>query len=81
MPSYLERRRDQQDDHEARRLRDEHGRRGWLLSWYRRDDGWNARLSCPDDPDTHERQGPTRAEAIRSVVEALSAALAGIHRG
>lgn len=76
MPNFLERRRDHQDEQEARRLRDEQGRRGWLLSWYRRDDGWNARLSCPRDPDTREGLGPTRVGAIRGVVDALTAALA-----
>lgn len=48
------------------------GRRRWLVSWDRRDDGrWLARVSCPHLPMTIVRSGITRCEAIRFATEFL----------
>ncbi|MBX6316353.1 MAG: hypothetical protein IRY99_26095 [Isosphaeraceae bacterium] len=63
---------DRLDERRARRLRERYGRSGWLVSWLRLEDGsWLARLSSPDLPDTCERTGRTRSEAIRRADEAL----------
>jgi hypothetical protein len=56
---------EQLDDRSARRRRLGYGRRGWLLSWHPlRFGGWQARLSCPEWPETVEANGPTRRAAI-----------------
>ncbi len=61
------------DERHARALRDAFGRRRWLLSWHPDLGGcWCARLSCPEWPETVERHGPTRREAIDRAAEALA---------
>ncbi len=69
--------RDEHDERWARWMRDEFGRKQWLLSWYRLDDaqGWLARLSCPELPDTLEADGRTRCLAIGRAHRALEAQL------
>jgi hypothetical protein len=63
---------DEYDERFARRRRQRYGLRGWLVSWYRQPGGrWLARLSCPDQPDTVERLGRTRCEAINRADAAL----------
>jgi hypothetical protein len=64
--------RDWRDDRRARRLRLDYGRRHWLVSW--RADGpdrFVARLSCPGWPETVERAGTSRLDAIRRADRAL----------
>jgi hypothetical protein len=65
MQDFLDRFRDKRDDQRARVLRANYGRRGWLVSWRRLEDGsWLARLSCPEWPETVEATGATRCRAI-----------------
>ncbi|HWE38565.1 MAG TPA: hypothetical protein VG406_18485 [Isosphaeraceae bacterium] len=68
---------DRRDDRRARRRRQVLGRRRWLVSWRPRRDGWwVARVSCPSDPETIERAGASRIEAIDHAERALAARLA-----
>lgn len=77
MRTLLQTWRDRRDDRRARRRRDELGRRRWLVSWQSRRDGWwVARVSCPQDPETVERAGATRLDAIESAERALADRLA-----
>jgi hypothetical protein len=53
------------DEQRAKKLRHEFGQRLWILSWHPSEQGtWLARLSGPGCPETIERTGRTRAEAI-----------------
>jgi hypothetical protein len=76
---------DRVDEHRARRLRFQLGRRRWLVSWQRQDDGrWLARLSCPSLVFTLERSGKTRTAAIAHAVSTLDVILSLrylLHRG
>jgi hypothetical protein len=68
---------DRRDNRRARRRRQALGRRRWLVSWYPRRDGWwVARISGPDDPETVERAGASRIDAIDRAERALTARLA-----
>ena len=66
---------DEIDEERAKRLRHEFGQRRWVLSWIRADDAWMARLSAPGVPETIERTGRTRIEAIERTAVALREAL------
>jgi hypothetical protein len=60
------------DERRARRLREELGRRRWLVSWQRDPDGrWRARLSGPETPRTVERTARTRSRAIERAARAM----------
>jgi len=77
MQTMLKTLRDDHDERWARLMRDEFGRRKWLLSWHRDEvaDAWLARLSCPQLPETVERHGRSRCHAIGRANRALSAML------
>lgn len=76
MMNWIARLQDWRDDRRARRLRWDYGHRGWLVSWREAgDQRWLARLSCPERPETIERGGRTRIEAIRQADDALRRAL------
>ena len=78
MMHWIARLQDWRDDRGARRLRWDYGHRGWLVSWRCvGGERWLARLSCPDRPETIERDGRTRLEAIREADAALRRALQG----
>lgn len=56
---------DQLDESRARGLRQELGRKRWVVSWYRGGDRlWHARISGPGLKHTLVRGGPTRFHAI-----------------
>ncbi len=82
MQTMLKTLRDDHDERWARLMRDEFGRRRWLLSWQRDDagEGWVARLSCPQLPETVERQGRSRCHAIGRANRALTALLQAVGR-
>ncbi len=72
---------DSVDERRALRLRDNFGRRRWLVSWHLQPESpgtrrWLARLSCPSLVFTLERTGKTRTEAIESAARALVQLLA-----
>ena len=69
--------RDEHDERWARLMRDEFGRRRWLLSWQPHGAGetWIARLSCPQLPETIEREGRSRCHAIGRANRAMAVAL------
>jgi hypothetical protein len=70
---------DRRDERLARRRRDELGHAAKLVSWQRLPDRrWRARLSCSDWPDTIERAGRTRCEAIERADNALKFVLVGL---
>ncbi len=63
----------ERDELRARNLREEFGRRSWLVSWNQLEQGlWLARLSCPEVPVTVERKGRTRCEAVQRASGALT---------
>jgi hypothetical protein len=65
------------DERRARRLRDEFGRRLWLLSWHQQPDRrWRARLSGPGLVCTIERSARTRRRAIGRTARAMSRIMA-----
>lgn len=67
---------DEIDEERARRLRREFGQRRWILSWMPTENArWMARVSGPGHPDTVERTGRTRAEAIVAASRFLEARL------
>jgi hypothetical protein len=69
---------DEIDEERARQLRNDLGRRHWLVSWMLDDDGtWMARVSGPGYPDTVERTGRTRVEAIERATSALRELMPG----
>lgn len=73
---FLDALRDELDGELARRYRRALGKRRWLVSWAEEADGlWLARLSGPEYPDTVERTGRSRAEAIATAARALRAAI------
>ena len=69
--------REEYDERWARWMREEFGRKRWLLSWHRLGDGrgWLARLSCPEHPETVEVEGQSRCHAIGRAHRALEAIL------
>lgn len=63
---------DRRDERAAQRLRRQYGQHGWLLSWAPFPNGrWLARLSRPEWPETVERTGGSRIEAIQRADHAL----------
>jgi hypothetical protein len=67
---------DEIDEERAKHLRIAFGQKRWLLSWSRADSGlWAARLSAPDHPETVEREGRTRLDAIERAEITLRQAL------
>lgn len=63
---------DNVDKQRAERIRREYGRVGWLVSWYKQEDGFFlARLSCPTIEDTLEAIGNSRCLAIDSATRTL----------
>lgn len=63
---------DEIDEGWAKRLRQEFGRRRWVLSWSREEGGpWLARLSGPGHSETIECRGRTRVDAIEKAAKAL----------
>lgn len=77
IPNMLLAYREEHDERWARLMREEFGRRRWILSWQRREgaDGWIARLSCPRLAETIEREGNSRCHAIGRANRALVAAI------
>ena len=69
--------REEYDERWARWMREEFGRKLWLLSWQPLEHGrgWLARLSCPDLPETVETEGQSRCHAIGRAHRALEALL------
>ncbi len=65
--------RERRDERRASRLRADFGHRGWIVSWRRgRIAGrWVARLSCSSFPETVERQGKSRRQAIERAAAAM----------
>jgi hypothetical protein len=73
---FLDALRDELDAEVARRYRKSLGKKFWIVSWAESGDGlWLARLSGPEYPDTVERTGRSRSEAIASAARALRAAI------
>jgi hypothetical protein len=67
---------DEIDEERAKHLRTAFGRLRWILSWHWADSGaWNARLSAPGHPETLEREGRTRLDAIERAEIAMRQAL------
>lgn len=67
---------DRRDEHLAQRRRAELGSLSKLVSWQRLPDRrWRARVSSPDWPETIERAGRSRCEAIERADEALRLAV------
>ncbi len=69
--------REEYDERWARWMREEFGRKRWILSWQRLGEGrgWLARLSCPEHPETVEVDGQSRCHAIGRAHRALEAIL------
>ena len=80
-PTPIRTSRDEHDEQWARWMREELGRKRWLLSWHALDDAsWLARLSSPDWPETVEMIGLSRCHAIGQAHRALELILASANR-
>jgi hypothetical protein len=76
--TFLGRLLDRRDERLARQRRGELGHCRKLVSWQRLSDRrWRARLSCEEWPETIERAGRTRCEAIERAEHALQLVFAG----
>jgi hypothetical protein len=77
--TFLDRLLDRRDERLARQRRSELGGSLMLVSWQRLPDRrWRARLSCEAWPETIERAGRTRCEAIECAEHALQFVLVGL---
>jgi hypothetical protein len=77
--TFLGRLLDRRDERLARQRREELGHCLRLVSWQRLPGRrWRARLSCEEWPETIERAGRTRREAIERAEHALQFVFAGL---
>ena len=74
--------REEYDERWARWMREEFGRKKWILSWHSLGggSGWRARLSCPEHPETVEADGHSRCVAIGRAHRVLEAILIPLRR-